>query len=48
MAEGLRWLLLMGTPTWQLAACAGLCLVLLAALIPLDMRLLRKRVFGDQ
>lgn len=48
LAEGLRWLLLMGKPTWHLAACAGLCLVLLAALIPLDMRLLRKRVFGDQ
>jgi len=47
LAEGLRWLLLKGTLTWHLAATAGLCLVMLAVLIPLDMRLLRKRVFGD-
>ncbi|MDP1663301.1 MAG: ABC transporter permease [Phycisphaerales bacterium] len=48
LAEGLRWLLLNGQPTWHLAACAGLCLLLIAALIPLDMRLLRRRVFGDR
>lgn len=48
LAEGLRWLLLSGKATWHLAASAGLCLVLLAALIPLDMRLLRRRVFGDR
>lgn len=48
LAEGLRWLLLTGTPTWHLVASAGLCLVLLLALIPLDMRLLRRRVFGDR
>jgi lipooligosaccharide transport system permease protein len=47
LAEGLRQLLLNGKPTWHLAAAAGLCLALLAVLIPLDMRLLRKRVFGD-
>jgi lipooligosaccharide transport system permease protein len=47
LAEGLRALLLTGTLTWHLAAAAGLCLILLAALVPLDMRLLRKRVFGD-
>ncbi len=47
LAEGLRWLLLFGQPTWHLAAAAGLCLLLLAALLPLDLRLLRKRVFGD-
>jgi lipooligosaccharide transport system permease protein len=47
LAEGLRWLLLAGKPTWHLAASAGLCVVLLIALIPLDMRLLRRRVFGD-
>jgi lipooligosaccharide transport system permease protein len=47
LAEGLRGLLLHGQPTWHLAASAGLCLLLLAALIPVDMRLLRKRVFGD-
>jgi lipooligosaccharide transport system permease protein len=47
LAEGLRDLLLNGTATWHLAAAFGLCLLLLAVLIPLDMRLLRKRVFGD-
>lgn len=47
LAEGLRWLLLRGEPTWHLAACAGLCLLLISTLIPLDMRLLRRRVFGD-
>lgn len=47
LAEGLRWLLLTGTPTWHLAATAALCLIILVALIPLDMRLLRKRVFGE-
>jgi lipooligosaccharide transport system permease protein len=47
LAEGLRALLLTGRPDWHLAAAAGLCLLLLLALIPLDMRLLRKRVFGD-
>jgi len=36
-----------GTATWHLTAAFGLCLLLLAVLIPLDMRLLRKRVFGD-
>lgn len=48
LSEGLRWLLLTGKPTWHLAWAAGLCLVLLLALIPLDMRLLRRRVFGDR
>ena len=47
LAEGLRDLLLNGTATWHLAAAFGLCLLLLAVLVPLDMRLLRKRVFGD-
>ena len=47
LAEGLRWLLIAGVPTWHLAAASGLCLVLLAVLIPIDMRLLRRRVFGD-
>jgi lipooligosaccharide transport system permease protein len=47
LAEGLRQLLLHNRPTWHLAAAAGLCLMVLALLIPLDMRLLRKRVFGD-
>lgn len=47
LAEGLRHLLIDGTPTWHLAAAAGLCAVMLLILTPLDMRLLRKRVFGD-
>src|SRR5687767_7132472 len=47
LAEGLRALLLTGTLTSHLAVGATLCLVLLVVLIPLDMRLLRKRVFGD-
>jgi len=47
LAEGLRQLLLHGTLTWHLAAAAGLCLAMLALLIPIDMRLLRRRVFGD-
>lgn len=48
LSEGLRSLLLTGTLTWHLAAAAGLIVLLLAVLIPLDMRLLRKRVFGDR
>ncbi len=47
LSEGMRGLLLHGQPTWHLVAAAGLCLALLAVLIPIDMRLLRKRVFGD-
>ena len=47
LAEGLRWLLLRGVPTWHLAAAAALCGVILLLLVPLDLRLLRKRVFGD-
>jgi lipooligosaccharide transport system permease protein len=48
LAEGLRWLLLANQPTWHLGACIALCLLLLTLLIPLDMRLLRRRVFGDR
>jgi lipooligosaccharide transport system permease protein len=47
MAEGLRWLLLEGRVTWHLPASLGLCLLLLAVLVPIDMRMLRRRVFGD-
>lgn len=47
LAEGLRWLLLEGRLTWHLGAASGICLLLLFVLIPLDLRLLRKRVFGD-
>lgn len=47
LAEGMRWLLVTGQPTHHLAAAAGLSVLLLVVLIPIDMRLLRKRVFGD-
>src|SRR5690606_41770753 len=47
LAEGLRTLLLHGRPTPHLAYAALLCVLMLAVLMPIDMRLLRKRVFGD-
>ena len=47
LAEGLRWLLLEGRVTAHLAWALLLAGITLAVLIPLDMRLLRKRVFGD-
>lgn len=47
LAEGMRGLLLQGKLTHHLAAALGLCALLLLVLIPIDMRLLRKRVFGD-
>lgn len=47
LCEGLRDLLLHGQPSSHLAIAAGLSVFLLAVLIPIDMRLLRKRVFGD-
>jgi len=47
LAEGLRWLLLKGIPTWHLAAAVGLSGLILLLLVPIDQRLLRRRVFGD-
>jgi lipooligosaccharide transport system permease protein len=47
LAEGVRWLLLTGRPTGHLAAAAAMSLALLLLLVPLDTRLLRRRVFGD-
>jgi lipooligosaccharide transport system permease protein len=47
LSEGLRALLLHGTLTWHLGLAAALCIGMLMVLIPIDMRLLRKRVFGD-
>src|SRR5688572_340060 len=47
LSEGLRALLLNGKVTGHLVAATGLCALLLTLLIPIDMRLLRKRVFGD-
>ena len=48
LAEGLRWLLVAGRFTAHLPAAAGLCLAMLVLLVPIDMRLLRRRVFGDR
>lgn len=47
LAEGLRWLLVAGRWTWHLPMAAGLCLLLIVLLVPLDLRLLRKRIFGE-
>lgn len=47
LADGLRSLLIDGTWSWRLAAALGLCLLMMLILVPIDMRLLRKRVFGD-
>lgn len=47
LAEGLRLLLIGGRPTWHLAAAAALSGLILFLLVPLDLRLLRRRVFGD-
>ena len=48
LAEGLRWLLVEGRATWHLPTSAVLCVVMLSVLIPLDLRLLRRRIFGDR
>jgi lipooligosaccharide transport system permease protein len=47
LAEGLRGLLLGAGGAGHLAALAVLVVVMLAVLVPLDMRLLRRRVLGD-
>ncbi len=47
LSEGLRHLLLEGRVSWRLGAAAGLSLVGIALLIPLEMRIFRRRVFGD-
>lgn len=48
LAEGLRWLLIAGKWTWHLPTTAGLCIIMITLLIPLDLRLLRKRIFGEK
>jgi ABC-type polysaccharide/polyol phosphate export permease len=48
LSEGLRFALLDGRLTWHLPAALGLVLLLLAVLMPIDMRMLRRRVFGDR
>ena len=47
LAEGLRGLLLGAAAGAHLAGLAVLVAMMLAVLVPLDMRLLRKRVLGD-
>ena len=47
LSEGVRRILLTGEVHASLAATIGLSLLILLLLIPIDMRLLRKRVFGD-
>ena len=47
LAEGLRSLLLGDNSGYHLGSLAGLLAVMLGILVPLDMRLLRKRVLGD-
>lgn len=47
LAEGLRGLLLQGRATWHVPAAAGMCVLMIVCLLPFDMSLLRKRVFGD-
>ena len=47
LAEGLRGLLLGGPVLYHLTALTVLALVTIAVLVPLDMRLLRRRVLGE-
>ena len=48
LAEGLRLLLLKGELSYHLAAAALLCLPMILFLIPLNLRLLRRRIFGER
>jgi len=47
LAEGFRCLLLGGPAAYHIGALVVLSLVLIAALVPLNMRLLRRRVLGE-
>ncbi|MBL9150182.1 MAG: ABC transporter permease [Phycisphaerae bacterium] len=47
LAEGLRVLLLDGTPTLHLVWAPLLCVALIAILIPIDLKILRRRVLGE-
>ena len=47
LAEGLRGLMLGAAARGHLAGLAVMVAVMLGVLVPLDMRLLRKRVLGD-
>jgi len=47
LAEGIRLLLLVGEPNHHLVAACGLFLLMILILIPVDERLLRRRVLGE-
>jgi hypothetical protein len=47
LAEGLRGVLVGGGADWHLIVATALSLVMLAALVPLDLRLLSRRVLGE-
>ncbi len=47
LAEALRWMLLEDRLTTHLLAAPALSLAMLILLMPLDLRLLRRRVFGE-
>jgi ABC-type polysaccharide/polyol phosphate export permease len=47
LAEGLRGLLLGGPVAYHLTALTVLAAVTITVLVPLDMRLLRRRVLGE-
>ena len=47
LAEGVRQLLLTGEMGFHLVAACGLCLLMILVLIPIDERLLRRRVLGE-
>ena len=48
LAEGVRLLLVNGRPSLHLVKAMLICFLMLAILIPLDRKLLRKRVFGEE
>jgi lipooligosaccharide transport system permease protein len=48
LSEGLRWLLVAGRLTWHLAVAAGLCALVIVLFVPLNQKLLRKRIFGEK
>jgi lipooligosaccharide transport system permease protein len=47
LADGLRGLLIDGRWTWRLGLAAAMCVAMMLLLMPIDLRQLRKRVFGD-
>ena len=47
LAEGLRGLLLGGPALWHLALLVSMCVLIVVIMVPLAMRLLRRRVLGE-